>query len=522
MYLYITAHRRGRVLRYSLNTKLHRFRRAKGAYLRRDLPWVPWTWHSVADRLRAGPGVDLSFGFFEAEKVIMESAVASQIGGSFFFTELDPEIQLKDSRDPLGFQPIWSLFGRKVIGNLTTVTTSVRGFTTLLLGHYFASNLVESGKVAAADYIDPFLRFEQISAYSRFAWAEETGDSVSTIRGIRRVEARYKNGNRRVRIAADRDGQILSNQKTYGLWGLYSVAATSSGLLQPSRQGLTPRATGFLERNVLGSLDQRKWGGLEGIGRLISSNEVTFEPWGKDKDLSRTLAELYSPTFQQAERSFYGQYLVNGAHCHPDGRQERLWRHIEQLNRRGAWGEFDMKELSAIAFKCRTSIDNLDGLLAEGLENIQVVEHVLVPSEQIFDFLLGQRGQTVSAVAGELRRRWLGAFGHLKPTRILDLAPEIEQASGDSSCLWMIALCLLDGSFERTIELILQLNERVMRRRSGGAWAAIKNGRIEVRYSDQTGDLMDSSKLLGGWHNTYFLNALKVVGRSVFAQEGAE
>jgi hypothetical protein len=95
-------------------------------------------------------------------------------------TDVDPEVALKDSRDPLGFQPIWSHFGRKLVGNLTTVTTSVRGFTTLLLGHHFASRLVDGGGVPAAEYIEPFLRFEQIAAYSRIAWAEETGDAVGT------------------------------------------------------------------------------------------------------------------------------------------------------------------------------------------------------------------------------------------------------------------------------------------------------------------------------------------------------
>lgn len=450
------------------------------------------------------------------------SAATLPIEGSFFFTEVDPEIKLKDSRDPLGFQPIWSYFGRKLVGNLTTVTTSVRGFTTLLLGHHFASSLVESGAVPAAEYIDPFLRFEQISAYSRFAWAEDTGDAVNTIRGIRRVEARYKNGNGRVRIAADRDGQILSNQKTYGLWGLYSVAATSSGLLLPSRLGLTSRATEFIEGNLLGALDQRKWGGIEGIGRLLSARELHFEPRGRDKDLGRTLSNLYGPKFEQAEQKFYGLHLVDGSHCHPDGRQERLWHRIEQINGRKKWRPFDMNELSAIVSKCRESNDTLDRILAEGLDNIRVLERVLVPSEQIFDFILGQRGQTVSAVGAELGRRWRGAFGHLDLTRILELAAEITQAAGDPSSLRMIAASLIDGRFGDAVELILQHNERVMQRRSGGAWAAIKNGRIEVRYSDQTGEPMDRSELPEGWHNTYFLNALKDVGAAVFMKEMAE
>lgn len=59
------------------------------------------------------------------------SANTLPIEGSFFFTDVDPEVALKDSRDFLCFQPLWSYFGHKLVGNLSTVTTSVRDFTKL-------------------------------------------------------------------------------------------------------------------------------------------------------------------------------------------------------------------------------------------------------------------------------------------------------------------------------------------------------------------------------------------------------
>lgn len=49
---------------------------------------------------------------------------APALSGTFFLSELDPTIALKSSRDPLGFQVIWSSFGRELVGNLTTVTRS--------------------------------------------------------------------------------------------------------------------------------------------------------------------------------------------------------------------------------------------------------------------------------------------------------------------------------------------------------------------------------------------------------------
>ena len=58
-----------------------------------------------------------------------------------FLTDLDPQAAIKGSRDPLGVQTVWARLGRQVVGNLTTVTTSVRDFTTTILGYYFAERV---------------------------------------------------------------------------------------------------------------------------------------------------------------------------------------------------------------------------------------------------------------------------------------------------------------------------------------------------------------------------------------------
>ena len=56
-------------------------------------------------------------------------------------------------------------FGRKVVGNLATQTTSVRDFTIAMLGFWFIEQL------SATDSVDSelgvFLRWEQVAAYAR-------------------------------------------------------------------------------------------------------------------------------------------------------------------------------------------------------------------------------------------------------------------------------------------------------------------------------------------------------------------
>src|SRR3990170_1598514 len=106
-----------------------------------------------------------------------------------FLTLQDSRGRIKGSRDPLGVQPLWTRLGRRVIHNLTTVTTSLRGFTTLLLGLYFAERALKDQGEGAARMIDFFLKFEQLAAYSRVVRARDRSVRFDEdeIRGIQRV-----------------------------------------------------------------------------------------------------------------------------------------------------------------------------------------------------------------------------------------------------------------------------------------------------------------------------------------------
>ena len=113
-----------------------------------------------------------------------------------FLTQLDSRAAIKGSRDPLGVQSIWSRFGRRVVGNLTTVSTSVRDFTVLLLGYYFAERVADEGGTEGD--LATFLKWEQLAAYARARVNKEQG-----FRGTERVWKRLGEGDRPVR-AVDR------------------------------------------------------------------------------------------------------------------------------------------------------------------------------------------------------------------------------------------------------------------------------------------------------------------------------
>jgi hypothetical protein len=117
-----------------------------------------------------------------------------------FLTLEDPNAKIKGSRDPLGIVPIWAAFGRHVITNITTVSTSVRGFTIVLLARYFAGRLIEERTAKREEALDIFLRMEQAAAYARHVEHGVDDD----IRGIERVKRLLQEGKGKVPIRADR------------------------------------------------------------------------------------------------------------------------------------------------------------------------------------------------------------------------------------------------------------------------------------------------------------------------------
>lgn len=113
-----------------------------------------------------------------------------------FLTEVDPEIAVKGSIDPLGLFPLWSRHGRQVVGNLSLVASSTRGFTTLLLGYHFVRRVVDERELPEARFIELFLKFEQMTAYSRLAAADERGEHPGRVLGLRRVRSRLTRSKR--------------------------------------------------------------------------------------------------------------------------------------------------------------------------------------------------------------------------------------------------------------------------------------------------------------------------------------
>lgn len=415
-----------------------------------------------------------------------------------FLTLTDPRAKIKGSRDPLGLQSIWTRFGRQVVTNLTTVTTSVRGFTTLLLGLYFAEQAVIRRKANEAEFSDLFLKFEQLAAYSRMAVDQiEEG-----ILGIQRVKKNLTSGRDKVNISTHQGHQILSNQKTYGLWGLYTVAARNSGLLEAGHPRLTPVAIDFVESEYLPRLDRS--------GQLVFpflERDRSFEPHRTDSKLASSLAKILGPSLTASEKAFYSQHLLFGGEI--DSLQQRLWQQIKAAN----WhDDFSMPELKVVIDQAKSEGDTN---LIYRLENIRQVELVIAPLAVLFGYVLSQDGQMINDVVKDLKQTW-GQLEHIDPSAFKQALLQIEDIR-DETCSRLISLAetLQTGDYAQTLDLLLAQNKAVMAERGSDAWVMQKKDQLDVRFRDESGFLPDKHLLPHLWLNTYFINSLKTIGWQV-------
>ena len=422
-----------------------------------------------------------------------------------FLTELDERAEVKGSRDPLGLVPIWSKFGRDVVGNLTTVTGSVRGFTTLLLGLELADMLRDRLRSDALPPIETFLRFEQLAGYARYKCHHDT-----QVRGNRRIAARINNG-ARIRISAESRDQILSNQKIYGLWGLFTVPARSSGLLESGASRLTSEARGFLERQYFSMLGNAH--GVNQLLKLLARVSFDLQPNGRDVELLEKIERIHSRQLRAQERDFYRQHLAWGGKGDTTrGKQRALAEILCGINTH----EFGFPEFRLVQKKAR----NGNQALFVSLEKIDRLERLIAPAALLFGFLQNRDRQSTSLVAKQIAETWQRPL-HINLTGIRELQTEISATlqSAPEAQLWMdLSEAFASAEYMRVIELLVAINTSVMQRRHGAAsWIVIEGGKLKVHLADERAELLPVNEAENYWRSTYFINSLWRIAREVSA-----
>ena len=430
------------------------------------------------------------------------------LDGHPFFTALDPDAHIKGSRDPLGFELLWTTLGRKVIGNLTTVTRSVRQFSTLLFGFYFANKATESLTDRDEQLLATFLRFEQLAAYARYTEPRARSD----VRGIRAVSRNVQERRGRLCLSQKTDSQILSDQKTYGIYGLFRMAARSSGLLQTEDDTrLTPTAWEHVEQQ------------LQNAKLTPALQKDIVRHIGKDGTIDidsspiiKPVAKMLRLKLSDIESQFYGSHLVRGIHLlQPLDTQQQLWECMEAVNSPPGWSqEFALPELRACTKEAqrRKYVE-----LNEKLDRICRAEELLGAAAMLYDFLLTQDKQTVAAVSQRMAECFRGGLKWLDVTDLISaFGPAGEQ-------LGQIADSLRQADFVAACRGLINQNAAVMRERGGSAWIVLKDDRLDVRFLQEGRSLPTLDAIRQPWVHTYFLNAMKRIGGWVYhGQTGSD
>lgn len=427
-----------------------------------------------------------------------------------FLTLLDRRAEVKGSRDPLGVQQIWSRLGRTVVTNLTTVTTSVADFAVLVLGCHFAAALAET---SGQNLVDVFLKWEQIAAYARFGAGDRGFRGVDTVRKLCEVEPLSV-----VPLGAGGDAQLLANQKSYGIWGLYSAAARSSGLVDPEA-----RLTAVGERLAALLLARLTPLQIREIERLLVS-ATTLDRSGQAGLLSAIADVFLRLTADQ--RALLRHHLAYGGDepsADDPGRFERQRLFADQLQ---VFADEDWKlkaaTLVSIAARVANTMQAAGRDVATALQRICTAESVLGPAAELFEFALGADGCRIDDVAARITERWGAALrASINLDAVAALRTEFFTGPTDraeSEPRWQaIAIALHEARYRDALLALIAHNVTVMNARGGAAWILLKEDMtLDVRFRDVSGaELTAGADLPDLWRNAYFIEALRAIVRAL-------
>jgi hypothetical protein len=408
-----------------------------------------------------------------------------------FITLLDDRARPKGSRDPLGFELVWTHFGRKVVGNLTTITSSLENFTVALLGFHWANELAvnvpkDEKQKTVRGY---FLRFEQVAAYLRYQ------QKSKTIMGINRVSQRVRDErNKYLPIGIESEKQILSDQASYGLWGLYSAAMRDTGLIVGAERDLT-EAGMQIALKLESMLDK------SAIIKLLQQESV-----------SKQTLEHYSKGFMNAIKDpIISQILLesllagSGSHM----LQIDLWDNTRQLIEKGV---LPNKKYELIKLLSETDISS--DLRVE-LHRIEKIERVLVALNNIFNYCRTQHGVMFADVIKNIEKQNYD-FSYL-PEDLNDF--EFPHNKMINTAL----LAMKSKDYTTVILQVLALNKKVMKQRKGAPWVDVESGKkINVAMKSETTSLLSIEKLQKNWDYDYFLGSFLQMAHSYNDAQGDE
>ncbi len=392
---------------------------------------------------------------------------------------MDERSRPKGSRDPLGIEAIWSYMGRKLVGNLTTVTSNLDNFMVGLLCCTHAST--------SADQLDQiqtnYLRAEQLAAYLRLAGGNDN------FLGITRAKINFNNG--QLPLGRTEAAQILSNQLSYGLWGLYSTAMHVARLISGSERRLT--ASGReLVAEMIECMGEEQW---HSFNAMAQSSQVCL---ADVKDLAPAFNRaLRDP---QLRRSVVSALLVKWQHEGALQLELYCWamEYLSHFN-----GEISVPAFCEWLYERTEISDELRNTIAQ----IQSLEPLLVLAATLIEWLQGQKGGDRVTLRNVLQPRLVD----------LNLSNSWQMVAGLPHRAFLTRLFDAGNAqdADALINCVLEQNKVVMQQRGGAAWLEWQGDTLMVRVANDRASLPDSinTHCHGRWWNSYFIGSFLQIAR---------
>lgn len=399
-------------------------------------------------------------------------------------TLMDDRLKTKGSRDPLGFEVIWSSYGRELIPSLTTVTSSLNNCIEAILCSKYA---FLSGTKDTKEIENRFMKMEQLIGYIRVSHEKDV--HFQGIMGISRVKQTLDSDVASIRLG--RANQILSKQLVYGLWGYYTSALKASKLMKDSRE-LTEHA-----QQIISTVEHTDiWKKIVSIGdKGEFTNDAEF------KKLSTLLKESAFDVLEIKEK--LAQALLQTALKKPllFNLTGDYLKEIKPENR-------EKKETKAF-LNWLVINKKRDVEIAEISSNILQVEQTLNMANWLFDYLRTNNQVTIEEIVTDI-----------KFVKTEEELPTLDKDFSKDRFLSRFIELFNKRDFEGLIQHLLDYHKnQIMGPRGGAPWIDIRNGCINVlsRGGSSNKTLPESwTSIMEKWTYPYFIPSYLSIYRSGF------
>lgn len=361
---------------------------------------------------------------------------------AYFFTSPDPDYLPKGSRDPLGFQTIWQQQGREVFPYLSTVSSNLTDFQILAWAHFLY------GREPDQQFYRFFMKFEQAMAYTRYRLEPSRG-----FNGIDAVRKRLAVSSKVSVSATAKDG-IMSNQRTYAIWGKYSRPFRDIKITQdPEFQSVfQTRLSSMPEHSDIKRL----------IEKLKDKDRITTDV--TEFDVMRPFLKA-----GKHERQLFDRYLLRVSEPHEN--QNRVY---DILVRTGLPEEMTLENLLLVLRKHMTSDENLRSILAD----VDATNRLLYPFDAAFRHLQTKPRWEKAEIEGHRGLR------KLKKPMKYNFSETTEAGRTKNKMVRDLGLPLWDF-----VGALVRRNTEVSAWRNGKPWMAVSRNVLEVNYPDGAIDL---------------------------------